>query len=220
MQVGLSRLTIRSFALVSLMLGIAAASATAVTGGTPPAAPSPKAIDTAKPATLPKHSNAASATPSASDPAASAASAPEFGPVRIPDAFLGVGAVAPASTRDQMPHLDEKTAPWAPIDPRTAPAADGTVWVNGEPEVTGLRSVMNYLRDDGLTAVIVILSLVGLVWLLYAIWSYLRLSLTRADEVRPRRKRHRHRQSHGSERGEGESSTREHRRRRHSRPSS
>lgn len=218
MQVKLRRSTIRCCALVSLVLAIAAASATAVTEGAPPAALGAKAIETAKQSDVAKRSNAAPSA-SAPAPAASTASASESGPARIPDALLGFGAVAPASTQDQISRLDEKSAPWAPIDPRTAPAADGSVWVNGEPEVTWLRSVLNYLRDDGLTTVIVVLTLVGLVWLLYAIWSYLSLSLTRADEVRPRRKRHRHRQSHGSERSEGESSTREHRRRRHSRPS-
>ena len=221
MQEELRRSTIRCCALASLMLGIAAASATAVTEGAPPEALRSKAIETSKPADAAKRSNSgSSASASASAAAASAASASELGPAPIPDELLGVGIVAPASTRDQTPGLDEKTAPWAPIDPRTAPAADGSVWVNGEPEVTWLRSVLNYLRDDGLTTVIVVLTLVGLVGLLYAIWSYLSLSLTRADEVRPRRHRHRHRQSHGSERSDADSSTREHRRRRHSRPSS
>lgn len=217
MHVDIKQSTIRGCVLFSLALGVATANATPVTEAAQPPAPGPRTIDT----TEPRHVAAlGTAAASASAPAASASSASEFTPTRIPEELLGAGPVGPASTRDQTPRLDEKNAPWAQNDPRTAPSADGTVWVNGEPEVTWMRSMLNHLRDDGLTALIVILTVVGLAWLLYAIWSYMRMSLTRADEVRPRRKRHRHSQSRSSERSDGSSSTREHRRRRRSHPSS
>jgi hypothetical protein len=96
-----------------------------------------------------------------------------------------------------------------------APLTAGSGWVDDAPEPSWFRVAVAYMRDDGLTLLIVVLILVGLGWLLWAITTYLRLSMAQSHAVRSRgRRRHR---SH--EHRSGASTTREHRRRRHSRPS-
>jgi hypothetical protein len=155
---------------------------------------------------------------SAAAPADSAASVPM--PGRIPEGLIVPGLQTPASTKDQLPRLDEAQAPWAE-KPARASGNDAITWINGEPEQGWLRAAVAYAKENGLTMIIVALSLVAVAWLCSALITYLKLHAVQPHDVRRHRRRHRRSSEHRDgdhHRSDDKSVKRERRHRRHSRP--